>query len=79
MANVKSNDANEFNQASKLWVFAKSGQMSGHGFTDDVAITYASSKSEAIANFSKLYNNVAESDVSEVTFNSSGVAILTDY
>jgi hypothetical protein len=63
----------------KLWVFAKPDQMIGHKFTDDVAITYASDKGEAIKKISRLYSNIEDKDVRQVYFNAYGVAILTDY
>lgn len=65
----------------KLYVYAKAGAMTGHSFTDDVAITWAKSKTEAVERFSKLYANVTAGDVEPVRFGGLGgnVAILTDY
>lgn len=72
-------DMNNSNQNLALWVFAKPNQLVGHKFNDSVAITYASNKDEALANFNRLYNNVTEQDVTQVVFNSYGISILTDY
>lgn len=62
----------------KLFVYRKAGVMTGHNFTDDVAITYASSRAEAYRKFSDHYT-LDITDISEVWFNNEGVAILTDY
>ena len=64
---------------SKLWAFAKPDQMVDHKFTDDVAITYAADKGEAMKKFSRLYSNIEDKDVWEVKFRAYDVAILTDY
>lgn len=66
----------------KLYVYAKAGAMINHTFTDDVAITWAKSKTEAVERFSKLYANVTAGDVEPVRFGGiggDGIAILTDY
>ena len=63
----------------KLFVYRKPGVMSGHNFTDDVAITYATTKEEAIKKFKEFYSDVKNENVSEPSFNYGGVAILTDY
>ena len=66
----------------QLYVFAVPGAMkNSHTFTDDVAITWAKSKTEAVERFSKLYANVTAGDVEPVRFGGLGgnVAILTDY
>ena len=62
-----------------LFVYKKSGAMVGHNFTDDVAITYATTKEEAIEKFKEFYSDVNNKNVSEPYFNYGGVAILTDY
>ena len=63
----------------QLYVFAVANAMVDHEFNDDVAITWAKSKAEAIEKFSRFYNVVKEEEVDEVWFNREGVAILTDY
>lgn len=65
-------------EQSRLFVYKKPGVMVGHNYTDDVAITYATSMADAYRKFSKAYD-LSISDISEVWFNSDGVAILTDY
>ena len=62
-----------------LFVYKKPGVMVGHNFTDDVAITYATTKEEAIKKFKEFYSDVNNENVSEPYFNYGGVAILTDY
>ena len=62
-----------------LYYFARADAMIDHTFTDDVAITYAQDKAEAIKKFSKLYANVTADEVDPVMFNSEDIAILTDY
>ena len=57
----------------------KARAMVGHNFTDDVAITYAATKEEAIEKFKEFYSDVNSKNVSEPYFNYGGVAILTDY
>ena len=61
-----------------LYVYAAPDQMQEHKFSDDVAITYAETKEEALTNFRKLYD-ITIDDVELVSFNDFGVAILTDY
>lgn len=63
----------------KLFVYKKPGVMVGHNYTDDVAITYAATKEEAIEKFKEFYSDVNNENVSEPYFNYGGVAILTDY
>ena len=63
----------------QLYVFAVPDAMIDHEFNDDVAITYATNKAEAIEKFSRLYNNVNHEEVDADCFNHVGVAILTDY
>lgn len=65
-----------------IWSFARADQMEGHGFTDDVAITFALTKKRAIKKFSKLYDEVKPEEVTNEMkwlFRYGGVAILTDY
>ena len=63
----------------KLFAYKKPGVMVGHNYTDDVAITYATTKEEAIKKFKEFYSDVNSKNVSEPYFNYGGVAILTDY
>lgn len=63
----------------QLYVFAVPDAMIDHEFNDDVAITWATNKAEAIEKFSKYYNNIQDEEVSVVRFNRGGVSILTDY
>lgn len=65
--------------SEQLFVFAVPATMVGHKFTDDVAITYAPDKVEAIAKFSRLYKDAKDAEVRKVKFGRYGVAILTDY
>lgn len=62
-----------------LFVYKKPEVMIDHNFTDDVAITYAKTKEEAIEKFKEFYSDVNSKNVSEPYFNYGGVAILTDY
>lgn len=63
-----------------LYYFARADQMTDHNFTDDVAITYAQDKAEAIKKFSKLYDDIKDDEVNAVSWgHNNGVAILTDY
>ena len=62
-----------------LFVYKKPKVMVDHNFTDDVAITYAATKKEAIEKFKEFYSDVNNENVSEPYFNYGGVAILTDY
>ena len=63
----------------QLYVFTVPNAMIDHEFNDDVAITWAISKAEAIEKFSRLYKDVKYEEVDVVLFNRFGVAILTDY
>ena len=63
----------------QLYVFAVPNAMIDHTFNDDVAITWAATKNEAIAKFCRLYKDVKDEEVDAVRFGSDGVAILTDY
>ena len=66
-------------KCEQLYVFAVPNAMIDHEFNDDVAITWAISKAEAIEKFSRLYKDVKHEEVDAVRFNHFGVAILTDY
>ena len=65
-----------------LYVYAYPDAMQGHRFTDDVAITFATSKEKAVKKFQRYYgdNNLARS-VREIDLKRlfSDVCILTDY
>lgn len=62
----------------KLYVYHKPNAMTDHNYSDDVAITWATSRADAFMKFKKLYDcNVG--DIEEVWFNSDEVTILTDY
>ena len=63
---------------NKLWVYSKPNQMINHEYTDDVAITWAANKEEALTKFKQYYLCNIE-DIEEVVFNAHGVSILTDY
>ena len=69
------------NRQTEYWVFAKPNQMTGHRFTDDVALCKAGSKSEALKKFKVLYKNAEDKDVHKVLdlAHYKGVMILTDY
>ena len=66
-------------KCEQLYVFAVPDAMIDHKFNDDVAITWATNKVEAIEKFSRLYKDVKHEEVDAVLFNHFGVAILTDY
>lgn len=73
----------------EYYVFARPNVMTGHKFTDDVAVCKAISKSQAIKQFSKYYTDVQDSEVTKLRPRkySSGctmidydtVIVLTDY
>lgn len=63
---------------NKIFVYKKPNAMIGHKYTDDVAITKAVNKEEALTKFKQYYDCDIE-DIERVWFNSGGVAILTDY
>lgn len=63
----------------QLYVFAAPNAMEDHRFTDDVAVTWAVTKADAVYKFSRLYADVKDEEVEPVRFGSDGVAILTDY
>ena len=64
-----------------IYCFAKPDQMGDHRFTDDVAITYALTKSGAIRKFSHSYSEIRKRDVSRVKYSRliKRIAILTSY
>lgn len=63
---------------NKIFVYKKPNAMIRHKYTDDVAITKAANKEEALIKFKQYYICNIE-DIEEVMFNAHGVAILTDY
>ena len=63
---------------NKIFVYKKPNAMMSHKYTDDVAITKATNKEEALTKFRQYYDCDIE-DIEEVWFNIGGVAILTDY
>ena len=63
----------------KVYVFARPDAMKYHDFTDDVAITIAKDKKEAIKIFSEYYTEIKTNEVKEVNIGIGEVAILTDY
>ena len=62
----------------KLFVYRKPNAMVDHEYTDDVAITYASSRAQAYMKI-KPYYDCDITDIEEVYFNDGGIAILTSY
>lgn len=65
-----------------IWSFARADQMTGHRFKDDVAITFALTKKQAIKKFSKLYSDIKPEEVRNRTrglLRFGRVVILTDY
>lgn len=62
----------------KLYVYHKPNAMTGHNYSDDVAITWATSRFDAFIKFKKLYDSDI-SDIEKVNFGSDEIAILTDY
>lgn len=63
---------------NRIFVYKKPNVMIKHEYTDDVAITMAVNKEEALIKFEQYYDCDIE-DIEEVRFNTGGVAILTDY
>ena len=65
----------------RLYAYRKPGVMDPetHGYTDDVAVTFATRKSWAVRHFRQIYSDVDSRDVNEVLFNADGIAILTNY
>jgi hypothetical protein len=66
------------NNNHKLFVYRKPNAMVDHEYTDDVAITYASSRAQAYMKI-KPYYDCNITDIEEVYFNNGGIAILTNY
>ena len=62
----------------KLYVYHKPDAMTGHKYSDNVAIAWATSRSDAFMKFKKLYD-CDIGDIEEVHFTSEEIAILTDY
>lgn len=63
---------------NKIFAYKKSNAMTGHKYADDVAITMATNKEEALIIF-KQYYDCDIKDIEEVEFNTGRVVILTDY
>lgn len=63
----------------RLFIYRKSGVLVEHNYMDDVAITYAKTKEEAMEKFKEFYSDVNSKNISEPYFNYGEVAILTDY
>lgn len=67
----------------EYYVFARANQMTGHKFTDDVALCKAISHSQAKKIFSKYYRDVEDDEVRCLTSrrneSKSDIIILTDY
>ena len=67
----------------EYYVFARPNAMSGHKFTDDVAICKAISKLQAIKKFNKYYADVKFDEVQKLIDKVPNididVLILTDY
>ncbi len=61
-----------------LYAYTRPNAMIGHRYTDDVALTYALNKKQAMEKFSKYYAGVKPKEVRKVEF-TNGVFILTDY
>lgn len=55
--------------------------MKGHKFVDDVAVCKAVDKRQAKKIFSRLYSDIQDDEVFQITgnFNDYGIKILTDY
>lgn len=62
----------------KMYCFARPNQMTGHKFTDDVAIVRARSKKKAIEKFSEYYSDISKDEVFRIK-RDKYVWILTDY
>lgn len=65
-----------------LWCYTYPDAMTGHRFTDDVALCFALTQNRAIKKFERLYK-IDLMDIKTRVFNPGfnwlGVAILTDY
>ena len=62
-----------------IYYFARPNQMTGHRFTDDVAVCFALSKEKARKKFSMYYANVKRTEVKRVDLFTFGICVLTDY
>lgn len=70
----------EINKSKKLFCYSKPGVMEHHNYTDDVALCYAQDENEAYEIFLQLYDiELLKGNIKEVSFNSYGVFIATDY
>lgn len=67
------------NRIPFLWYYAKGNVMVGHRFSDDVALCLALNKKSARKKLNQLYKGIQEDEISPVSFDKSGVTILTDY
>lgn len=66
-----------------LWYFARPGQMVGHLYTDDVAVTRAWTKQGAVKKFRRVYA-FEDNDLGTIwrirpSRYCNGVQVLTDY
>lgn len=64
-----------------LWRFARADQMVEHNFTDDVAICFAWTKTQAMKYFQFLYGDVMGNEVIRVDYRYiiKRAYVLTDY
>lgn len=70
----------ELDKSKKLFCYSKPNVMEGHNYTDDVALCYAEDINEASKIFEQLYSKeLLKGNVEEVSFNSLGIFIATDY
>ena len=70
----------EINKSKKLFCYSKPNVMEHHNYTDDVALCYAQDEEEEYEIFLQLYNKeLLKGNIKEVSFNSCGVFIATDY
>lgn len=64
----------------KLYCYSKPNVMTEHEYSDDVALCYASNVDGAIDKFKELYDaSLLDGNVREVSFNSYGIFIATNY
>ena len=65
----------------KLYIYAAAGTMTDHEFSDDVAITFARNKKEAVKLFSILYSGCEAGDVLGLSKRhlKKNVVVVTDY
>jgi hypothetical protein len=65
-----------------MWCYAYPNAMEYHRYTDDAALCFALTRKRAIKKFERLYRidlNDKKTEIFRVSFNSEGIAILTDY